>query len=64
MIRVTDDFLTVPDVMDKLKVGRTTVYDLIRTKRLPSIKIGRSRRIPLDGYRAYVASQLEFEQVA
>ncbi|WP_329400514.1 helix-turn-helix domain-containing protein [Streptomyces melanogenes] len=61
---MSDEFLTVPDVMAKLQVGRTTVYDLIRTKRLPSIKVGSSRRIPLDGYRAYVASRLEFDEVA
>ncbi|PJN02336.1 excisionase [Streptomyces sp. CB01201] len=61
---MSDDFLTVPDVMGKLKVGRTAVYNLIRTKRLPSIKVGSSRRIPLDGYRAYVASRLEFEEAA
>ncbi|WP_406341450.1 helix-turn-helix domain-containing protein [Streptomyces sp. NBC_00648] len=54
---MSDDFLTVAEVVCKLKIGKSAVYDLLRTRRLPSIKVGRSRRIPLDGYRAYVASR-------
>ena len=56
---MTDELLTVPEVMARLKVGRTAVYDLIRTHRLPSLTIGRSRRIPADGLRAFLASRLE-----
>lgn len=56
---MTDELLTVPEVMARLKVGRTTVYDLIRTRRLPSLTIGASRRIPADGLRAFLASRLE-----
>lgn len=37
--------LTVEETADLLKVGRTTVYDLIRTGQLNSIMIGRLRRI-------------------
>ncbi|MFE2924729.1 helix-turn-helix domain-containing protein [Streptomyces goshikiensis] len=61
---MTDELLTVPEVMAWLKVGRTTVYDLIRTHRLPSLRIGRSRRIPVEGIRAYLASQLQHDGVA
>ncbi|WJV47526.1 helix-turn-helix domain-containing protein [Streptomyces flavofungini] len=61
---MTDELLTVPDVMAWLKVGRTTVYDLIRTHRLPSLTIGRSRRIPAAGVREYLASRLEYERAA
>ena len=57
---VTDEpLLTVPEVMARLKVGRTAVYHLIRTRRLPSLTIGRSRRVPVDGLRSYLASRLE-----
>ncbi|MFJ4808990.1 helix-turn-helix domain-containing protein [Streptomyces longwoodensis] len=41
-----EELLTVPDVMARLKLGRSTVYELIRSRRLPSITIGRARRIP------------------
>jgi excisionase family DNA binding protein len=40
------DLLTVADVMARLQVGRHTVYDLIRSRRLHSVRIGRCRRIP------------------
>ncbi len=54
-----DDLMTVPGVMARLRLGRSAVYDLIRSKRLPSITIGRARRVPYGSYRAFVASQLE-----
>ncbi len=59
VVGMSDELLTVPEVMSRLKVGRTTVYDLIRTRRLPSLTIGSSRRIPADGLRAFLASRLE-----
>jgi excisionase family DNA binding protein len=36
--------LTVEETADLLKVGRTTVYDLIKTGKLSSIMIGQLRR--------------------
>ena len=41
-----------------LGVGRTTVYRLINTGELPSITIGRCRRIPLERIAAFVARRL------
>lgn len=46
--------LTVPEVMAVLKLGRCTVYDLIRSGRLESIKVGRSRRVPADAIDALI----------
>ena len=37
--------LTVEQTAELLKVGRTTIYDLVRDGRLGSIMIGRLRRI-------------------
>jgi excisionase family DNA binding protein len=54
-----EELLTVPEVMALLKLGRSTVYDLLRSRRLSSITIGRCRRIPAVSYRAFVATQLE-----
>ncbi|MGY1736347.1 helix-turn-helix domain-containing protein [Geodermatophilus sp. SYSU D00684] len=39
---------------DQLDLGRTTVYGLIASGELDSVKIGRSRRIPADALVAYV----------
>ena len=53
------ELLTVPEVMARLKISRSTVYDLIRTRRLASITIGRARRIPANALNALVHHQLE-----
>ncbi|MFE2728153.1 helix-turn-helix domain-containing protein [Kitasatospora sp. NPDC059327] len=52
------ELLTVPEVMARLKISRSTVYDLIRTRRLASITIGRARRIPAHTLTALVHQQL------
>jgi excisionase family DNA binding protein len=53
------DALTVPEVMARLWIGRHKVYDLIRTKRLHSIKIDGARRIPVVALAAYLSQRLE-----
>ncbi|WP_329135270.1 helix-turn-helix domain-containing protein [Streptomyces sp. NBC_00670] len=55
----TAELLTVPEVMARLKLGRSKVYDLIRSHRLVSIKIDGARRIPADAVREFVLGQLE-----
>ncbi|MGW4913127.1 helix-turn-helix domain-containing protein [Streptomyces sp. NPDC004270] len=51
--------LKVPEVMSRLKYSRSKVYDLIRTKRLASIKEGRCRRIPESALQEYIRTGLE-----
>ena len=53
------ELLTVPEVMARLKISRSTVYDLIRTRQLASLTIGRARRIPANALTALVHHQLE-----
>jgi excisionase family DNA binding protein len=48
--------LTVPQVMARLQVGRHVVYDLIRSRRLVSVLIGRCRRVPATALRELVDS--------
>jgi excisionase family DNA binding protein len=45
---------TIDEVAEQLRVGRTTVYRLLKSGELPSFRIGRSRRISLDSLQAYV----------
>ncbi|MFI8916138.1 helix-turn-helix domain-containing protein [Streptomyces sp. NPDC053513] len=59
MTTATAELLTVPEVMERLKLGRSTVYDLIRSRRLVSITIGRSRRVPADAVREFIDNQIE-----
>ncbi|MFC8270455.1 helix-turn-helix domain-containing protein [Streptomyces cinereoruber] len=54
----TDELLTVPEVMARLKLGRSTVYDLIRSRRLTSITVGRARRIPVDAVRDFISYEI------
>lgn len=48
--------LTVPQVMDRLQVGKHAVYELIRTRKLISVSIGRCRRIPITALDSYLDS--------
>ncbi|MFF0004015.1 helix-turn-helix domain-containing protein [Streptomyces tibetensis] len=59
MTTATSELLTVPEVMARLRLGRSTVYDLIRSRRLVSITVGRSRRIPADALRDFITREIE-----
>ncbi|MFD5780794.1 helix-turn-helix domain-containing protein [Streptomyces sp. NPDC126933] len=59
MSTATAELLTVPEVMARLKLGRSAVYDLIRSHRLVSITIGRSRRIPADAVRDFIVNEIK-----
>ncbi|WP_406241083.1 helix-turn-helix domain-containing protein [Streptomyces anulatus] len=59
MTTATAELLTVPEVMARLKLGRSTVYDLIRSRQLVSITIGRARRIPADAVRDFIVNEIE-----
>jgi excisionase family DNA binding protein len=43
------------EVAKALAIGRTGVFELIRTGELRSVKIGKSRRIPAEAVVEYVA---------
>ncbi|WP_405561361.1 helix-turn-helix domain-containing protein [Streptomyces sp. NBC_01180] len=53
-----DELLTVPEVMARLRLGRSTVYDLIRSRRLVSITVGRARRIPAEAVRDFILAEV------
>jgi excisionase family DNA binding protein len=55
------ELLTVPEVMAQLKVGRSAVYDLLRTRQLLSITLGRARRIPAHALSNFIRTRLEQE---
>ncbi|MEU0438913.1 helix-turn-helix domain-containing protein [Streptomyces sp. NPDC006186] len=59
MTTATAELLTVPEVMARLRLGRSTVYDLIRSRRLVSITVGRSRRVPADALRDFINREIE-----
>lgn len=47
---------TVPQVIQMLSIGRTRVYDLIRTGELPSVRIGASRRVSASALEEFVSA--------
>lgn len=48
--------LRVPEVSDWLRVGRSTVFEMISAGTLPSVKVGRARRVTAGALRRFVAS--------
>lgn len=46
--------VTAEEAAEMLGIGRSAVYDLMRSHALLSVKIGRSRRIPMACLREYV----------
>lgn len=59
MTTATAELLTVQEVMVRLKLGRSKVYDLIRSRRLASIKIDGARRIPADAVQDFILGRIE-----
>ncbi len=49
--------LTIPEVAFMLGCGRTLVYDLISSKQLPIVKIGRLTRVRVDAVDAFVSGR-------
>ena len=53
------DVLTIPELQKALRIGRSTAYRLIKTKKLPCVRIGKSIRIPKEYIKEFVESQCE-----
>lgn len=51
--------VTVEEMATMLGIGRTVAWELVRTRKIRSVKIGRTRRVPLTEVEAYVASLME-----
>jgi excisionase family DNA binding protein len=50
--------LTPEEAFNEIKVGRAKGFQLLSSGELPSIKIGRLRRIPMEELRAWVQRQV------
>ena len=49
--------LRVEEAAELLGISRSSVYNLISTEQLPSIRIAGCRRIPMDQLREWIAQQ-------
>jgi excisionase family DNA binding protein len=54
-----DTYLTVDEVASQLKISRWKVYELIRSRELPSFLVGRCRRIPASSVAELVKRLLQ-----
>ena len=51
--------VTLPEAARFLCVSRGTLYDLLTSGQLPSVHIGRARRVPMGELRRFVRERLE-----
>ena len=51
--------LTIPEVAHRLGLGRSFVYQLVMRGEIPSIKIGRARRVPVTALEQFITQQME-----
>ena len=54
--------LTVEEAANQLRIGRTTAWGLVKNGELPSVQIGRLRRVPssaVDAFAARLAAEQE-----
>ena len=49
--------LRVEDLISILDIGRNTAYELVRCKKIRSIRIGKQLRIPKDALVEYLSSE-------
>lgn len=49
--------LRVEEVAEMLSLGRSKTYDLVATGVLPSVRLGRSVRVPADALRRWLEAQ-------
>jgi excisionase family DNA binding protein len=54
-----DGLIKVDEVASMLQVSRWTVYRLIKEREIVSVKVGSSRRVPVQAVRDYIASLIE-----
>lgn len=49
--------LTVIEIAQFLRIGRTMAYELTRRKDFPAVRIGRAVRVPRDRFLAWLEQQ-------
>lgn len=56
--------LTVEAAAQRLSIGRTTMYGLIKAGRIATVRIGHLRRVPADALTEYVRQLREQREAA
>lgn len=61
---VADGLVTVKKAAEFLSVGRSTLYEAMERGRLPYVKIGAARRIPMRALTEFAAANLRMGAAA
>ena len=56
--------LTIVEAAQRLNLSRSLLYDLVLSGQVVSIKIGRSRRIPVSALETFIQQQMQKGQAA
>lgn len=56
--------VTVEEMAAMLSIGRTVAWELVRKRQIKSVKIGRTRRVPLTAIQEYIQYLLDGDDVA
>ena len=55
----TKRLLSAEDLARELGIGRTTAYDLLWSETIPSMKVGRLRKVRREDIEAYIKTRME-----
>lgn len=55
----TSELLTVPEAAERLRISKWLLYNLIRSRRLRTVKIGDRRLVPVSALREFVVELQE-----
>jgi excisionase family DNA binding protein len=58
-VKQTKRLLSAEDLARELGVGRTTAYSLLWSGTIPSMKVGRLRKVRREDLEAYIKTRLE-----
>jgi excisionase family DNA binding protein len=61
MSTATPQLLTVVDAAHRLSISRSKLYELLADGELPSVRIGRTRRIATSALEEFVAAHTDRE---
>jgi excisionase family DNA binding protein len=51
--------VSVADAAHMLSIGRTAAWELVRKQKIKSVKIGRTRRVPIAAIQEYIQRLLD-----
>ena len=53
--------ITVEEMAERLSIGKTAAWELVHKHKIKSVKIGKSRRVPITALQEYIERLLEDE---